>query len=47
MNEKVIVALDVASRETALRLVESLAGLAGMFKIGSQLYMAVGPSIID
>jgi orotidine-5'-phosphate decarboxylase len=42
----VIVALDVSSRAHALRLVEELGGLAGMFKIGNQLFMAEGPDVI-
>jgi orotidine-5'-phosphate decarboxylase len=46
MKEKIIIALDVSSREQALRLVRALHDLAGMFKVGSQLYMAAGPSIV-
>ncbi len=46
MKEKLIVALDVSSREEALNLVKQLHELAGMFKVGSQLYMAAGPSVI-
>src|SRR3989442_683772 len=42
MNRKVIVALDVSSRSEALDLVEKLHDLAGMFKVGSQLFMAAG-----
>ncbi len=42
----VIVALDVSSRAHALRLVEELGGLVGMFKIGNQLFMAEGPDVI-
>jgi orotidine-5'-phosphate decarboxylase len=46
MKEKIAIALDVSSREDALRLVKDLHELAGMFKVGSQLYMAAGPSIV-
>ena len=46
MNRKVIVALDVGSREEALHLVGQLHDLAGMFKVGSQLFMAAGPAIV-
>jgi orotidine-5'-phosphate decarboxylase len=45
-TQKIIVALDVSSRSEALRLVKELHGLAGMFKVGSQLYMAAGPAIV-
>ncbi|PYS48686.1 MAG: orotidine-5'-phosphate decarboxylase [Acidobacteria bacterium] len=46
MKEKIIIALDISSREQALRLVRELHDLAGMFKVGSQLYMAAGPAIV-
>jgi orotidine-5'-phosphate decarboxylase len=46
MKEKIAIALDVSSREEALRLVRDLHDLAGMFKVGSQLYMAAGPAIV-
>jgi orotidine-5'-phosphate decarboxylase len=45
-TQKILVALDVSSRPEALHLVKELHGLAGMFKVGSQLYMASGPSIV-
>ena len=47
MNRKIIVALDVSSREEALQLLEQLRDLAGMFKVGSQLFMSAGPGIIQ
>ena len=47
MNRKVIVALDVSSREEALELVKKLHDLVGMFKVGSQLFMAAGQSIVQ
>src|SRR5436305_10767236 len=43
--EKIIVALDVATKETALELVEQLRGEISFFKIGLQLYTAEGPEI--
>jgi orotidine-5'-phosphate decarboxylase len=46
MNRKVIIALDVSSREEALHLVKHLHDLAGMFKVGSQLFMAAGAPIV-
>src|SRR5438874_7031916 len=46
MKEKIAIALDVSSRQDALRLVKDLHDLAGMFKVGSQLYMAAGPAIV-
>lgn len=46
MKEKVIIALDVSSREEALHLVKELRGTVGMFKVGSQLFTACGPQIV-
>ena len=46
MKEKIAIALDVSSRQDALRLVKDLNDLAGMFKVGSQLYMAAGPAVV-
>jgi orotidine-5'-phosphate decarboxylase len=45
--ERVVVALDVADRESALLLVEKLRGLVGMFKIGKQLFTAAGPGLVS
>ena len=44
--DKIIVALDVATRERALELVEQLRGEISFFKIGLQLYTAEGPDIV-
>src|SRR5262252_3709837 len=40
------VALDVNSPDQALFLVERLRGVAGMFKVGKQLFTAAGPEIV-
>lgn len=45
-SNKLIVALDVESRTKALELVNALRGIAGMFKIGSQLFTAAGPELV-
>jgi len=43
--DKIIVALDVATKERALNLVEELHDQISFFKIGLQLYTAEGPEI--
>ena len=45
-REKLIVALDVDTKERALDLVDTLCDVAGMFKIGSQLFTAAGPDVV-
>ena len=45
-SDKLIVALDVDTVNGALDLFEALRGVAGMFKIGSQLFTAAGPDIV-
>jgi orotidine-5'-phosphate decarboxylase len=44
---KLIFALDAGSYEEALSWVERLAGEVGMFKVGKELFAAVGPKIVD
>jgi orotidine-5'-phosphate decarboxylase len=44
--DKIIVALDVATKDKALKLVEQLRGEISFFKIGLQLYTAEGPEIV-
>jgi orotidine-5'-phosphate decarboxylase len=44
--EKIIVALDVPTKEKALALVDQLQGEISFFKIGLQLYTAEGPEIV-
>lgn len=46
VKDRIVVALDVADRASALGLVEQLSGLVGMFKIGLQLYTAEGQSLV-
>lgn len=45
-KEKLIVALDVDSLDKALHLVEMLHCHVGMFKVGMELYNAVGPDVV-
>ncbi|HEY2962622.1 MAG TPA: orotidine-5'-phosphate decarboxylase [Pyrinomonadaceae bacterium] len=44
--DKLIVALDVDSPAHALSLAKELSGVAGMFKIGSQLFTLAGPQFV-
>ena len=44
--DKIIVALDVATKEKALELVQELRDQISFFKIGLQLYTAEGPQIV-
>jgi orotidine-5'-phosphate decarboxylase len=43
---KLIIALDVDTTDKALALVKELHGVAGMFKVGSQLFTTAGPQIV-
>ncbi len=45
-RERIIVALDVATSEEAVALVRQLSPHAGLFKVGLQLYTAVGPEMV-
>jgi orotidine-5'-phosphate decarboxylase len=42
-----LIALDVSSKKRALDLADILRNVAGGFKIGSRLFTAEGPSIVD
>ena len=44
--DKIIVALDVPTRDRALALVKELAGTISFYKVGLQLYTADGPAIV-
>ncbi|HEV2664484.1 MAG TPA: orotidine-5'-phosphate decarboxylase [Blastocatellia bacterium] len=46
IRNPLVVALDVDSPDQALFLVERLRGVAGMFKVGKQLFIAAGPEIV-
>ncbi len=46
VKDRLVVALDVADRAGALRLVDELQGLVGMFKVGLELYTACGPALV-
>lgn len=46
-KERLIVALDVATKEKALILVEKLKAEVGIFKIGSELFTSCGPDIVS
>ncbi|HJP92828.1 MAG TPA: orotidine-5'-phosphate decarboxylase [Pyrinomonadaceae bacterium] len=45
-KDKLIIALDVDTSSKALDLANQLRSVAGMFKIGSQLFTAAGPRIV-
>ena len=45
-TDKIIVALDVSSKDEALSLVERLREQISFFKVGLQLYTAEGPEIV-
>jgi orotidine-5'-phosphate decarboxylase len=45
-RDRLIIALDVATKRQALDLVKQLSGAVSFFKIGLQLYTALGPEII-
>jgi orotidine-5'-phosphate decarboxylase len=46
-RDKLIFALDAKSYEEALSWVELLSGHVGMFKVGKELFTAIGPKIIQ
>src|SRR5262249_11359151 len=45
-RERLIVALDVSTASEATKIVRSVGELAGFFKVGKQLFTAVGPDIV-
>lgn len=47
VRSRLIVALDVPTAEDARALVDRLAGHVGMFKVGSQLFSAAGPALVE
>lgn len=46
-QDRIIHALDVATFEEAQESVKKLAGSVGMFKVGKELFTAVGPRVIE
>jgi orotidine-5'-phosphate decarboxylase len=46
LRERLIVSLDMVDRTTALRLVERLARVVGMFKVGRALFLGGGPDFV-
>ena len=44
--ERIIFPLDVPSESQALKLVDQLTGSVGLFKVGLELFIQVGPSIV-
>lgn len=47
LRDQLIVALDVDTPDEALALVDTLSSRVSRFKIGSRMFTAVGPSILD
>jgi len=45
-RDRLIVAIDRSSRDDILRLADALHGVAGMFKLGLQAFIANGPAIV-
>lgn len=45
-RERLIVALDVSTAFEAAKIVRSVGEFAGLFKVGNQLFTAVGPEIV-
>ncbi len=46
MKERIIVALDTDSPDSALSVVKALAGVVGMFKVGMELFPRGGPDLV-
>lgn len=47
LKEQVISALDVATMDEALRLVDSLDGKLSLFKVGSRMFTRYGPELLE
>ena len=45
-RDRLVVALDISTRDDVLRLVDQLHDAAGVFKIGLQAFTSLGPSIV-
>src|SRR5262244_1137665 len=46
LRERLIVSLDLGTPGEALRLVDELARVVGMFKVGKALYLNCGPDFV-
>ncbi len=46
-RERLIVALDVSTASEAARIIQSVGDSAGLFKVGKQLFTALGPQIVQ
>jgi orotidine-5'-phosphate decarboxylase len=46
LRERLIVSLDLGDRREALKMVDQLGRLVGMFKIGKQLFVSGGPDFV-
>jgi len=46
LRERLIVSLDLGDRRAALKMVDQLGRLVGMFKIGKQLFVSGGPDFV-
>jgi len=46
LRERLIVSLDMLDRAAAMRLVEKLAPIVGMFKVGRSLFVGGGPDFV-
>ncbi|MEI7903811.1 MAG: orotidine-5'-phosphate decarboxylase [Candidatus Firestonebacteria bacterium] len=46
-KDRLIIALDCSDETTALALAEKTGAYAGVFKVGFQLFSALGPSIVE
>jgi orotidine-5'-phosphate decarboxylase len=46
VKDRLVIALDYPDRASALRLVERVGGMVGMFKVGLQLFTSEGPGIV-
>src|SRR3972149_1393567 len=44
--ERIVFPLDLPTEKEALRFVKNLSGLVGVFKVGLELFVAGGPSVI-
>ncbi|HEX9984681.1 MAG TPA: orotidine-5'-phosphate decarboxylase [Thermoanaerobaculia bacterium] len=45
-DERLVIAVDLSSRDEILRLADELHGVAGVFKLGLQAFIANGPDIV-